>query len=90
MRQIIDGKTYNTDTAESIGGYTTNNGNYGQYLYRTKKGAYFIETRGKPEGVWRYDHYLILVTKEEAIDFLQTNQDFDALEKYFPESIVEG
>ena len=47
MKQIINGKTYNTDTAELIA--TGDNGLYtndcwyrSEELYRTKKGAYFI------------------------------------------------
>ena len=53
MKRIIDGKTYNTETAERLAGASDGNrhGDGSAYwttetLYRTKKGAFFIAGRG--------------------------------------------
>lgn len=51
MKKIIDGKTYNTDTATELGNYRNNPGNFSfvdESLYRTKKGAYFLAGKGGP------------------------------------------
>jgi hypothetical protein len=51
MKQVIDGKMYNTDTAEEIGSWSNNLG-YGDFrscsetLYRTEKGNYFVHGKG--------------------------------------------
>lgn len=53
MRQIIDGKLYNTETAECIGdwysGHSFNDFRYEEAsLYRTKKGQFFLYEYGGP------------------------------------------
>lgn len=42
-KRIIDGKTYNTETATRLEGYSRDIGRYevGQYLYQTRFGAFF-------------------------------------------------
>lgn len=46
MKKIIDGKTYSTETATCLGKYTEFYGDdykpVLEYLYRTRKGAYFV------------------------------------------------
>ena len=50
MKSIINGKTYNTETATELGNYRW--GAYGDFnhidesLYRTKKGRYFLAGEG--------------------------------------------
>lgn len=51
MKKVIDGKTYNTETAEFLASWwngcsTTDFGYCSENLYRTKKGTYFIEGVG--------------------------------------------
>jgi hypothetical protein len=41
MKKIVDGKLYDTQTAESLGEWSDNNFNH-YSLYRTRKGAYFV------------------------------------------------
>ena len=53
MKKIINGKTYNTETATKLAGwgngYSCSDFNYcRERLYRTKKGAYFIWGTGGP------------------------------------------
>lgn len=57
MKKVIDGKIYNTETAEEIATYQTPGGRLGddfevvrETLYQTKKGAYFLYGRGFAEG----------------------------------------
>ena len=51
MKKIINGKTYNTDTATELGRYDNDLGvgdfaHCAEGLYRTAKGAYFLAGRG--------------------------------------------
>ena len=59
MKQIINGKTYNTETATELGHYW--NGlsdsdfrHISESLYRTKNGRYFLAGEGGP--MTRYSH----------------------------------
>jgi len=57
MKQIIEGKVYNTETAEELAGAnaglsTSDFGHWREALYRTKKGAYFIAGGGGPRTRW--------------------------------------
>ena len=72
MKKIIDGKLYDTETAECLGFYQHFDGNTFHYLrealYRTKKGTYFIYSRHDAENpciddfvsVWMYLSYYFL------------------------------
>jgi hypothetical protein len=50
MKRVIDGKIYNTDTAEQIGstesGVSSDYRYYYEALYKTTRGRYFIEYIG--------------------------------------------
>lgn len=53
MRKVINGKLYDTETAEVItgrtNGYTSNDLNYEcENLYRSQKGTYFMHYQGGP------------------------------------------
>jgi hypothetical protein len=53
MKKIINGKSYNTDTAQEIGYYDNGmaRSDFGwceERLYKTSKGAYFLAGRGGP------------------------------------------
>ena len=53
MIRVIDGKRYNTETADKIadwdnGCYTSDFGYYDEELYRTKNGAWFLVRSGGP------------------------------------------
>jgi hypothetical protein len=57
MKQVIDGKTYNTETATKLahenGGYSTSDfKHWDETLYRTKNGAYFLAGYGGPMTRW--------------------------------------
>ena len=49
MKKIIDGKIYNTETAEKIGFYCNGESGFGRFhetLYKTQKGRYFTHGEG--------------------------------------------
>lgn len=58
MQAVIDGKKYNTETADEICdispiGYMSSDFNWHDTrLYRTKKGAFFLAGRGGPRSIW--------------------------------------
>lgn len=57
MKRVIDGKRYNTDTAQRIAGAESscNPGDFRYWeetLYRTKKGAFFVHGEGGPMSRW--------------------------------------
>ena len=104
MKKVIDGKMYNTDTAECL--HSWDNGCYGndfnaceESLHKTKKGNYFIAGSGGPmsryavscgtnttSGSWD----IRVISKAEAISWLESHNGTEAIEKYFADEIEEG
>jgi hypothetical protein len=56
MKQVIDGKTYNTETATELAnsrwGNCSDLRHWSETLYRTKNGAYFLAGGGGPMTRW--------------------------------------
>jgi hypothetical protein len=58
MRKVIDGKVYDTETAEEICNVSGNISDRGKFnydetrLYRTRKGQFFISGHGGPRSRW--------------------------------------
>lgn len=55
MKKIIDGKMYDTETAELLGAFTKNVGTFNyvhEELYRTKNGRFFVFGSGGPLSRW--------------------------------------
>ena len=94
IKRIIDGKTYNTETATELGGWTEDKGpyEYGDYLYQNRFGAYFRVTfleSGDPE----QDHETITpLTPEEARTWLEGKVSWNAelIERLFGEMPEAG
>ena len=102
MIQIIDGRRYNTDTAELIA--TTRRGRHGdvrfhtEYLFRTPLGAWFTYAHG-----CLASHYVELdgevctveddfraLTETEALAWLEAAGVVDLIERYFSERITDA
>ena len=64
MKKIINGKTYNTDTAKEVGTSTFPDGNGGRTLYRKRTGEYFIATWHHPY----HTYFAIKTVTEDEID----------------------
>ena len=61
MKQVINGKSYNTDTAKEIGRHCSSVGSsdfnyFDEALYLTKNGTYFIAGKGGP-----YSQYSVAI-----------------------------
>ena len=98
MKKIIDGKVYNTETAEEVARYA-NGRSYSDFhyldetLYRTKKGAWFIHGCGGAMTGWAEScgdnsytsgNGIVVLTEEEALAWCETSGvDPDIIEKNF-------
>lgn len=104
MKKVVDGKMYNTETAELVHGWSNGRG-YSDFkhrektLYLTKKGSWFIYHSGgamtdmaKSAGDNSYSGSSDIepVTRKDAARFLETHDGVDALEKYFIDEIEEA
>jgi hypothetical protein len=94
MKKIIDGKTYNTETAERLhhtneGGYPGNYEGFEETLYITKKGTHFLHGIGnansryadrRPPGRSPGEDIKVL-SKREAIDYFkeQYRKEFEEI-----------
>lgn len=105
MKQVIDGKMYNTDTAKEVASHS-NGGSYNDFqhyeesLYRTKKGNYFLAGEGGPmtkyrelcgQDSWGGGSAIIPMTKEEAFEWAQQHcGDDDDVMEHFKDMIEEA
>ena len=101
MRKLIDGKLYDTTTAEMIHGW--DNGFPGsdfkscsETLYRTKKGAWFLHGEGGPMSQYArsidnnamgFGEQIQPMDKDEVITWLESVQGIDELMELFPDYI---
>jgi len=103
MKKVVEGKVYNTETAELI--HSWDNGCYAgdfhaceETLYQTKKGAFFIHGSGGAlskyavpvaGGTGGSDN-IKPVTRQEASDWLEKHDGTDAIEEHFSDIIEEA
>jgi hypothetical protein len=104
MKRIIDGKSYNTETAELIAEHSAscpcNDFHYfEESLYRTKKGAWFLAGSGNAMSKYSraIDHNsrgggdgIEVLTPEEAMEWLESHNFVDELEEHFSDKIEEA
>src|ERR1700676_3349402 len=104
MRKVIDGKSYNTSTAERVccvsdgKQYLSDRDFYHEEtdLYRTNSGSWFIAGHGGAASRWRTrlgDSWcagkgIELLTEAEAKSMLEKFADAEVFEKYF--EVTEG
>lgn len=80
-KRIIEGKTYNTETATQLAGWDDNNDEFGpydsgRYLYQTRFGAFFLYSF--LDGAAEDDFEKILpLTPEQAREWLEKNQSWN-------------
>ena len=97
MKKVIDGKIYNTETAESIGYHSE--GGYGDFrafeetLYRTKKGRFFLAGNGGPmtkyakkesSNTWTGSSDIFVLSEEDAREWAEKYMKTEAYLRYFP------
>ena len=98
MKKIINGRKYDTETAELIGYYTYSNPSDFYYveesLYRKKTGEFFLDGEGGAASVYaetagsneRYGgEKIIPLTVEEAKEWAEHHLDGDKYEEVFGE-----
>jgi len=97
MKKIINGKTYNTETATALGfwdnGCAYNDFQYcAETLYRTAKGAYFLHGEGGPmscysrsrgQNEWSGGEGISLLPESEARIWMEDHCSADAYEEAF-------
>ncbi len=103
MKKIINKKVYDTEKATLVAEYS--NGlpssdfrHVYEDLYITKSGQFFLHAQGGPltkysesEGnlTWGIET-IILLSKDEAYEWLEEHDKIEAIEKYFGDVIQEG
>ena len=103
MKRIINGKRYNTETAEELHNWSNGLGgsdfrNRDESLYRTKNGAYFLSGEGGPMTQWSQacgnmtsgGEGIIPMTDAEARRWLEEHDGHDALETHFGSTIPDA
>lgn len=98
MRKIIDGKVYNTETAECLGFWSnhlsiTDFRYCKESLYRTRKGRYFIYGEGGAMScyaeqcgdMWGDGADIRVVSEKEAREWAERHFDADEYENAFGE-----
>ena len=103
MRKVINGKRYDTETAEVVGewgnGYGRSDFHWCQEtLYVTAKGAFFLH--GEGGGLSRYSESygdstgsgetIVPMGRDEAQQWCEEHDQVDALEEYFSDDIEEA
>ena len=104
MKKVINGKLYNTETADTV--HSWDNGCYGgdfqrceETLYRTKKGNYFLYGDGGPMSRYARNcgnnttsggEDIQPMTVQEAIEWLEDHDGAEVLTAQFADHIEEA
>jgi hypothetical protein len=98
MKQVIEGKVYNTATAECVASAESSGSRrdfsyWEESLYRTKKGAWFTAGSGGPQtkfsrgagsGSWTGGDGMEVLTESEALAWCERNGiDADIITSHF-------
>lgn len=103
MKKIVDGKTYNTDTAVEIcSEFYSNRGDFRycwETLYVTKRGAYFLYGEGGPlskysvstgQNSWSGGEAITPMTADEAMAWTEKHGTADEYVEFFGEPDEAG
>ena len=97
MRKVINGRVYNTETAEMIAKNGSFNGNFYDYseeLYKTKKGNWFLYGKGgamskyavhEGNGWTSGGSSLLALSEDEAKKTLEDWNEVEVIETHFGE-----
>jgi hypothetical protein len=103
MKCVIDGKVYDTETAEEL--HSWDNGHYdndfrscSETLYRTAKGNYFLAGEGGPMTEYAiirgdgkgWGEEIRPLTEQEAMEWLETHDGSDVLMEEFANALEEA
>ena len=105
MKDIIDGKRYDTDTAEEIATGSSSGAHPGDFeyyretLYKTDNGAWFLAGKGGPKtkyaspvpgGGLSGGSGIHPLTSGETMSWMEAHSRLRALEKHFPDEIEDA
>ena len=105
MKAIINGRRYDTDKADDLGGNSSDCGvsdfsYFSERLYRTpRSGRYFLAGEGGPMsryarslggGGWSGSEKITPLTDEEAFGWAQDSLDADEVERLFADKIEDA
>jgi len=103
MKRIINGKTYNTDTANYIANFSNGLGNrdfsnVDEDLYVTDNGAFFLCGKGGPMTKYSVPcgnmtgggSDIIPLSKRDALNWMESNGSSEDIEEYFSDLIEEA
>ena len=96
MRKVINGRVYNTETAEMIAKNGSFNGNFYDYseeLYKTKKGNWFLYGKGGAKSKYAVHGHgwssegssLLALSEDEAKKKLEDWNEVEVIETHFGE-----
>lgn len=104
MRQIFDGKVYDTKKAEKIA--TWDNGllpsdfrSCEETCYKTTNGRWFLYGEGGPmteyreecgNRSWSAGNKLVPLSNDEAFEWLSAHASVDVVRQHFPEKLTEA
>ena len=86
MKKIIDGKSYNTETARAVGKrqYTGNVGSVTETLYFTKSGRYFLHIDGNPLGAYhKRTEEIISLPLEDTKEWAESHLNAEDYKRWF-------
>lgn len=103
MVQVINGKRYDTDKAELVCDYEFSNPSDFRHvyeaLYRTAKGNWFLYGVGGPMSRYAVSlgdnstggsEDIVPMSADEALEFLESHDGVDGIERYFADSIEDA
>ena len=104
MKKVIDGKMYNTETAELVHEWTNRRStrdfkHRSKDLYKTKKGNWFIYHCGGAmtdmavscgDNSYSGSEDIEPISEKDALRFLESHDGIKAIEKYFADQIEEA
>lgn len=104
MKKIIEGKIYNTETANEIDTYYSGHpsGDFNRYeetLHKTKKGSYFLSGFGNAMSKysescggnsWSGGSDIIALSEAEAMEWMEEYGDADIMVREFSHALVEA
>jgi hypothetical protein len=103
MKKVIDGKLYNTDTAQEIAedhhGYTSDFHHWSETLYQTRKGSWFLYGEGGALSQYSVSvagysggagDAFIPFTAGEALNWLEQHASADVVLEHFGSKVEEA
>lgn len=96
MRQVINGKVYDTETATLIDSYNWGHSSdfdqISESLFVTKRGSYFVAGSGGPktqyavsvgQNSWGGSERIIPLNKDEALAWAEQHSDANTIAEFF-------